>query len=230
MSGEQFFGEAGGEIPDVVEPLVGYRVFNVEDGLLTSTVVGQVYEPGEDAHAECKAITFYEDKHVAPGPNCQCGFYAFKSIEELSVWHGWDEEDQVVARVLLWGSVMPHKRGYRAEWMRIDALFLDDTSCIPRTVKWAAKSYDVDLVTEWGMDITQLSELRAEKNEERELDLMTLGGYMTQIISQLNSPAMFTKIPLSGSLYSTSSTFSTNSNPVGLILPPGAHLEDDDDG
>jgi len=61
---------------------------------------------------------------VAPVEGCSCGIYAFARPEEHGgrgrcwLWHG-----LVYGEVLLWGKVVRHTYGYRAQYARIGALY-----------------------------------------------------------------------------------------------------------
>lgn len=87
--------------------------------------------------------------HILPAENVQSGLYGWKSVFELAEYsrniqesarHNWDHERNqphevpvlCIGRVHLWGEVIEHERGYRAEFARI--ISLDD--CIDENGKW----------------------------------------------------------------------------------------------
>lgn len=87
--------------------------------------------------------------HILPAENVQSGLYGWKSVFELveysrniqaSARGNWDHERNqphevpvlCIGRVHLWGEVIEHERGYRAEFARI--ISLDD--CIDENGKW----------------------------------------------------------------------------------------------
>jgi hypothetical protein len=49
--------------------------------------------------------------HEAPQYDCQCGFYATKEPDEQ-----WATYSVVYGKVALWGRVIEHERGYRAQY------------------------------------------------------------------------------------------------------------------
>lgn len=58
-----------------------------------------------------------DQQHSAPGWNCRCGFNAFKTLRSLLRYGNLDMD--VAGRVELFGNVVEHERGYRAEKARI---------------------------------------------------------------------------------------------------------------
>lgn len=71
-------------------------------------------------------------RHLRAGA-CTCGVYALKQPRRKAL----DERD-VVAEVLLWGCVVEHEDGYRAEHCRIERLFAP-----PFAIEALARRYDV---------------------------------------------------------------------------------------
>lgn len=120
-----------------IEPIVGWRSWTiVQEGagwLLTSCTAATQWQPREALEASCArqdtditAYSFsmaflapgYHEKsslpmHDAPGDHCVCGVYAWKEESQsipASAKHG------VFGEVTLWGRVVTHARGYRAEY------------------------------------------------------------------------------------------------------------------
>ena len=58
-------------------------------------------------------------KHERPDPDCGCGIYAVKTRPAALEWAGWARtalpNPIVLGRVQLWGRVLLHSCGYRAE-------------------------------------------------------------------------------------------------------------------
>ena len=81
-------------------PLYGYRNWTLrEDGLLYSLNDGLAWTPGRITAAVCRK------GHPAPVRGCSCGFYAYRSPTQ-----------NAQSRVALWGRVVGHRLGYRAEF------------------------------------------------------------------------------------------------------------------
>lgn len=117
------------EVPSHVSPIVGWRIWNCSQGKLYSPLIS-VYEwPWlEAAQSRCHdAYIWFREEHGAPESNCRCGLYALKEpVSLLGVdldgstpfeskltkdTHGY-----VIGRVALWGSVVEHEDGFRAQY------------------------------------------------------------------------------------------------------------------
>jgi hypothetical protein len=102
----------------VVDYAEGWRVWCAQEtsnGLRLASVVHEAVWPRRtDLHALCDL-----DHHVAPDVDCTCGIHAAREPARLWTYlHGRDEP-ATVARVLggvaLWGRVVEHEHGWRAE-------------------------------------------------------------------------------------------------------------------
>ena len=84
--------------------LTGYRAWKFRDGFLVSPHQGTPWEPGEIKKADQKPSA------------SQFGIFAHKQPEQVfeQEHKRWD----VVGSVLLWGDVVEHENGYRAEYAR----------------------------------------------------------------------------------------------------------------
>jgi hypothetical protein len=98
----------------VAGPTVAYRAWYVWDGRLKSTSTETVWPAGEPLAGIClnQGVTH----HVA-APGCSCGIYALKA-PRFGPWPGC-----VGGRVALWGRVIEHDDGYRAEYAYPVSLF-----------------------------------------------------------------------------------------------------------
>jgi hypothetical protein len=108
-------------VPDFFGELTGWRKFAVRDRgrLLVSAMHPIPWRSADPGEAVC--IADHElVSHVCPDLRCTCGFYAYKRHDD-GVQHG---QGVVLAQVKLWGRVVEHVHGYRAERMRIAALFV----------------------------------------------------------------------------------------------------------
>ena len=96
--------------------IVGWRAWRVVEtprGLrLASVLYDDVWEPGREAVARC-------ENHDAPASGCMCGFHAAKDREAaLPYLVGRDDPgtvDRVLGLVALYGRVIEHEEGWRAE-------------------------------------------------------------------------------------------------------------------
>lgn len=79
----------------------------------------------DEAHARCAAndygMSIHGSHHSAPGPLCRCGFYGVKSITDCI--------GNVVAEVDLYGTIIEHEAGYRAEYQRVLSVWVFRSHC-----------------------------------------------------------------------------------------------------
>ena len=107
---------ASSPVPFSIEPVLGWRVWRLtrrEDGSLRLVAVTRSDEwpAGEAARAGCQAGR----QHRAPSGSCSCGLYAADSPEALAASQIFSSATSVVGAVAMWGSVVEHARGARAE-------------------------------------------------------------------------------------------------------------------
>lgn len=117
------------EIPDLFTPIVGYRAFvKMPNATLSSVAVYQeaAYLPNKVYTATCRAFHSYDAyfgtssvKHDAPQFDCSCGFYAFKHRKQVLQYVKNGSYSYAIAKVHLWGRVIEHELGYRAQYMKI---------------------------------------------------------------------------------------------------------------
>ena len=141
----------------VIRTEVGFRL----GPLVCSPSVWAGVVPGEPKKAYC---TLYGVQHDAPVAGCTCGIYAMKS-EHVQVLQGnppgFQETYIARGRVALWGRVIEHEFGYRAEFAYPYELFREThaTSCKkmpgfpaiaaqPTTIDELARVYGVPVVSD----------------------------------------------------------------------------------
>jgi preprotein translocase subunit YajC len=114
-------------IPDYISPVVGYRAWRWNATGLKS-LNGEPWLPGRPLAAECQAaargtrVKAVHGDHELPHPNCTCGVYAAKNREHLRrVGY---EGRGIHGEVYLWGTVVEHKLGWRAQFAYPKSLFL----------------------------------------------------------------------------------------------------------
>lgn len=102
-------------VPLSVEPVLGWRVWRLErrdDGLTLLAVMRSDEWPArEAARARCHA----HPGTPAPSGSCSCGLYAATSPEALAASQVFTGATSVVGAVAMWGTVVEHDRGARAE-------------------------------------------------------------------------------------------------------------------
>ena len=129
------------EAPDLIEPLVGFRNWRLEDGVLTSPYAGSAWhEP-----LLCARCLRSGDAHDAPHPACDCGVSAY---HEPQLRFATVDFRGVSGIVTLWGRVEVHADRMRAEFARVEALavYRHWSSRQRHAVETAAAQLGADLV------------------------------------------------------------------------------------
>lgn len=142
-------------IPDFFEPLTAYRAFDVhENGLLVGQAHTEPWPPYQPFVARCGALTGDGWKgHIvngafvaAPVFGCDCGIHALKdgaaaqkrveADRDPFSGFGFSYRDRPDGRawgtVKVWGRVIEHADGYRAEFAYPTELFCDDEALAPK--------------------------------------------------------------------------------------------------
>jgi hypothetical protein len=144
-------------IPDYISPIVGYRVWKWGNTGLKS-LCGERWHPGQSLAARCRASTVVgpiagraeavHDAHEPPQTNCTCGVYAAKTFHHLcSVGYA---KCGIHGEVYLWGTVVEHELGWRAQFAYPKSLILPP-DLIPSDTKemearlGALAAYDTDI-------------------------------------------------------------------------------------
>lgn len=161
-------------IPDVAEPLLGFRswVWDPAHKVLTSVVrSGTPWPPGKDLHAVCM-----HGKHPAADPGCSCGIYATTDIAVVAPYTG---VGNAFGLVYGWGEhVVPADGGFRAEYARIAAIFavVRDVSLEEAHLARIARLYGVPLITPHSLEVEDYRILLREGNSDIDAELRELTG------------------------------------------------------
>jgi hypothetical protein len=129
--------------PDLVQPVIGYRLWHLGDDALYSPYVEERWERGVHA-AVCRAERA-DHAEPAPAHDCSCGIHAwYEPCPTLS----WAATRHLVAgAVALWGEIELHPFGMRAARGMIVALALPPWSGTkPRRIVEMAAALEVDAV------------------------------------------------------------------------------------
>jgi hypothetical protein len=110
-------------VPDYILPLVGYRVWTWGTMGLKS-LSGVRWHPNQSLAGRCRASTVTgtgvgraeaaDHTHDAPQENCTCGVYAVKTLHHFR--SAGYERFGIHGEVYLWGRVVEHEVGYRAQF------------------------------------------------------------------------------------------------------------------
>jgi hypothetical protein len=139
--------------PDLAEPIVGWRVWRIAvDGELVSA-----YTPaGWPARAPIVARCYeHPGEHEAPDEQCVCGVYACDEAG-AALFYAHRSGSAVVGRTKLWGRVVEHEAGWRAERSYPQAVY------VPRE-HFAETAEDVaaHLAHRYGVAVHVVDELRS---------------------------------------------------------------------
>ena len=142
--------------PDYFEAITAYRVFNVfENGLLAGSAFVEPWPPYEPFVARCGSVSIEgAGEHVrdgrfvsAPVYGCDCGIHAVKTSKAALERVRMDRRAHALpvrlehlkgpvglawGAVKIWGRVIEHESGYRAEFAYPSHLHCDDAKLAPR--------------------------------------------------------------------------------------------------
>lgn len=123
-----------------IEPVLGWRAWRlrrIEGGLrIVPTTPRSAWEPRVAIHATCsgshtREYMVYNPElaatHRSPEPGCTCGIHAIKDPGRLARA---GRSAAVVGRVAMWGRVIEHTKGYRAEFAYPSRLRLVCSWCL----------------------------------------------------------------------------------------------------
>ncbi len=139
-------------VPDYISPVVAYRAWQLDATGLKS-LCGEPWHPGRSLAAACKtsARMTAHDVHEAPQMNCTCGIYAAKSHDHLrrAGYAGYG----IHGEVYLWGTVVEHELGWRAQFacpknffLPLEMLPVSMSLLEPRLKTLAAFGCDIHLI------------------------------------------------------------------------------------
>src|ERR1035441_3720160 len=144
-------------IPDYISPIIGYRVWRWDAAGLKS-LNGKLWSPGQPLAARCRASAVVgpivggaeavHDAHEVPQTDCTCGVYAAKNLEHLRQF-GYEGRG-IHGEVYLWGTVVEHELGWRAQFAYPKSLFLSPDSIPSDTKEMEARlgalaAYETDI-------------------------------------------------------------------------------------
>ncbi len=136
-------------VPDYISPLVAYRVWQW-DAIGLKSLNNEPWVPGETLKAKCRAVAALA--HEAPEDPCSCGIYAAKDFNHLRQigYLGYG----VHGEVYLWGTVVEHRLGWRAQFAYPKNLVLP-----PDTVPFKLSEAEsrLEALAAYGADISILS-------------------------------------------------------------------------
>jgi hypothetical protein len=96
--------------------------------------------------AECRASgarASWLSPHLVPGASCLCGIHAYSTVEQML---SDVSRDEVLVLVHGWGNVVPHAKGFRAEFVQPITVvgFLDDEKDHGSDIQRLVSRYECD--------------------------------------------------------------------------------------
>jgi hypothetical protein len=142
------------EAPDLFEAVLGWRCWIILGTELRSIAVGHSWKAEETAICKRPPSLYISadfanppERHVPPADGCHCGLYAYhepwmaeRSRQSMEKQYGWQV---VIGAVEMWGDVLVHGTGVRAEHARVLGLAVPPGSALR---PWPA-SYRPGLLT-----------------------------------------------------------------------------------
>lgn len=151
------------EAPDYFNAILGVRAWWIQTAYLRSMFYGGMWDKGRVEEAYCPP-----SQHQAPSSGCSCGLYAFYGAQHLLEGGCLVTFPQGVKGVVsAWGDIELHERGFRAQYMRLEALLHDETyldgyeglwwACLSgdrykEHIAALASRYGVPLIGEWQIE------------------------------------------------------------------------------
>jgi hypothetical protein len=145
--------------PDGIEPVVGWRMWILEgnrpwsrpqvqtDDSLRS-LNGDAWIPGKRMEAVCDWRSQGRSFNHREGPEskCRCGVYAFPTIDALvPMLHAAFFRVCILGEVSLWGKIIVHEQGYRAQYAYPKRLWVDKR--VPGRFIKVVSAYGVPVAT-----------------------------------------------------------------------------------
>lgn len=166
------------EAPDYFNAILGVRAWWIQTAYLRSMFYGGMWEKGRVEEAYCP--TGWHDEALSS--KCACGLYAFYGAQHFLEGGCFVTFPQGVKGVVsAWGDIELHERGFRAQYMRLEALLHDERylNDIPNGW-WIPLSTDEhkeqisDLASRYGVPLIRRWEIE-DFAEEKELVILEKG-------------------------------------------------------
>lgn len=134
-------------VPDSIDPIIAWRVWRYNELLGSLNMQGAPVHPGVPQYAQCYALR----NHEVPSEACTCGIYALRSLENAA-GKAREEMNKVywgncghfaIGQIYLWGKVVEHETGWRAEYGYPKSILTDNIGLSARF----AKLYNTEVET-----------------------------------------------------------------------------------
>jgi len=99
-----------------------YRLWRYDGAHLRSWGMMDCYWEKPVLKAHC--YTKNQHRKSPPVKSCSCGIYAFKKLNEAIINYLLGTHDCIIGEVNLWGKIIEHADGYRAEYAQVEQILL----------------------------------------------------------------------------------------------------------
>ena len=130
-------------IPVYISPIIGHRVWGWDAKEGVKSLHGDAWLPGRAIAAEC--ILNYN--HECPADDCSCGVYAAKIYEHLAKIGHQRMGPFLHGEVCLWGRVVEHEFGYRAQFA------YPQTFVLPSNIDLGSRLSCLESLIVYGVDV-----------------------------------------------------------------------------
>jgi hypothetical protein len=129
------------------DPIIAYRAWRIVENRLLSCMTEHIWQPLVRMDARCNQWIFFHISDI-PVRKCTCGLYAYKTDDALSASELLNPSFglAVRGRVALWGRVIDHEAGYRAERAYPQVLYLTGEPRTDELIRNVADSYAIECV------------------------------------------------------------------------------------
>lgn len=191
-------GPAPADLPTSIEPVLGWRVWRLldddHDVRLGSMTRPDLWPQGEPFRATCPTPTAHGPR--VPAESCSCGIYAASTPEDLAHAGVLGVSASVVGAIAMWGTVVEHDRGARAELAYPSRLRLACATCLNE----GRGVVDPSVVVGWGSTPVAFCVRHAigragPRKRAAEVQAALLSGYAVEVMprervaSQLKVPS-----------------------------------------
>lgn len=113
--------KVGKRMPDYCHTLTSYRGWQIRNEKLSALGQTNDWKPKTAKPAKCSNGS----NHRAPSRDCGCGYWSFKSMDQLTAaLRSYSSSVVVVGEVEIWGRVIECENGYRSEFAYPKELWL----------------------------------------------------------------------------------------------------------
>jgi hypothetical protein len=207
------------------EPITGWRFWNLSEErmgprLQPAGAGVDAWQPRRRVEARCGVpalLRVGRNRHSAPDVRCRCGIHASRSLEVIEPSRPAWPPTPVVGTVALWGRIVEHERGWRAQFAYPARLRLVCAMCVwfepgpglPVVVhSFSGRLYTLCSVHRGGIELPDGRRTRRTDIDPKALQDRLLNGYAVDLVP----------------IEAVRSLFGRRATPVGPTYLPSIHV------